>query len=155
MIELVQVSTIFSAPVDTVFKYVTNMENYIDWFPGVLSIKSKNSLPHATVGKTYLEALQFPDSEYELTIEVAQCEVNRLFLTKGDLEGVLPQMKIEFFADAENKCHMHLQYHSRNSNLTEKSETIILLKKDLGNRVPVGISNLKNIVEVSDANIGY
>ncbi len=111
------------------------------------AIKSKNNLPHATVGKTYLETLLFPDGEYELTIEVAHCEVNRFFLTKGDLEGVLPQMTIEFYADEENKCCMTLQYHSRSSSLTEESEAIISLRKDLADRVSVGIANLKKKLE--------
>ncbi len=33
MIELTKASGTISATVNTVFKYVTNMENYGDWFP--------------------------------------------------------------------------------------------------------------------------
>ncbi len=147
MIELTKTSAIISAPVNTVFNYVTNMVNYSCWFPGVQAIKSKNSFPHASIGKTYLETLLFPDGEYELTIEVAECEVNRFFLTKGDLAVVLPQMTIEFYADEENKCRMDLQYHSRNSTLTEKSDIIMTLRKDLTVRASEGITNLQRIFE--------
>jgi hypothetical protein len=143
MIELTKTSGIISAPINTVFNYVTNMDNYGYWFPGVQAIKSKNSYPHASIGKTYLETLLLPDGEYELTIEVVKCEVNQFFLTKGDLTGVLPQMTIEFYVDAENKCRMDLQYHSRNSSLTEKSDIIMALRKDLSVRASEGISNLQ------------
>lgn len=146
MIELAKTSGTISASVNTVFNYVTNMDNYGYWFPGVQAIKSKNSTPHASIGKTYLETLLLPDGEYELTIEVVECEVNRFFLTKGDLTGVLPQMTIEFFPEEKNKCRMKLQYHSRNSSLTEKSDIIIALKKDLKIRASEGISNLQKML---------
>ena len=146
MIELARTKTVISAPVNTVFQYVTNMENYGCWFPGVQAIKSKNNFPHATTGKTYLETLLFPDGKYELIIEVVQCEVNRLFLTKGDLEGVLPQMTIEFETDGENRCLMDLQYHSRNSSLTDKSDIVISLRKDLAIRAAAGVTNLQKIL---------
>jgi len=146
MIELTKTSALISAPVNTVFNYVTNMENYGNWFPGVQAIKSKNSLAHATIGKTYLETLLLADGEYQLTIEVAQCEANRLFLTKGDLAGVLPQMTIEFYAEEENKCRMVLHYHSRNTSLTAQSPMIIALREDLTTRAATGITHLQNIL---------
>jgi len=147
MIELSKTSGLISAPVDIVFKYVTNMENYGFWFPGVQAIKSKNNFPHATIGKTYLETLLFPDGEHQLTITVAQCEVNQLFLTKGDLEGVLPQMTIKFHAPEKNQCRIDLHYHSRNSSLNEQSEIIISLREDLSMRAMTGITNLQKMLE--------
>ncbi|MGJ8682474.1 hypothetical protein [Paraglaciecola sp.] len=147
MIELSKTSGTISVPVNTVFNYVTNMDYYGDWFPGVQGIKSKNSLPHASVGKTYSETLLLPDGEHELTIEVVKCETNQFFLTKGNLTGVLPQMTIKFEADEENKSRIELQYHSRSSTLTESSDIIVALKKDLTDRASKGISNLQTILE--------
>ncbi|GLQ30888.1 SRPBCC family protein [Litoribrevibacter albus] len=144
MIELAKVSTTISAPVAVVFDYVTNMENYGDWFPGVVAIRSDNDLPHATVGKTYLETLQLPGGEYELSIEVIQSEAKGLFLTQGDLEGVLPQMTMRFSEEQEGTCTFDLQYHSRNTTLSEESEIIIALRKDLAERASTALVNLKN-----------
>lgn len=149
MIELTKTSAIISAPVCDVFSYVTNMENYGSWFPGVETIKSKNNFPHSTVGKTYLEKLLLPNGEYELTIEVAECENDRLFLTKGNLEGILPQMTIQFHTHEVNKCRLNLQYHSRHKGLTEDSDIIISLRKDLAVRASAGITNLQKILETN------
>lgn len=147
MIELAKTSTAIAAPIEDVFSYVSNMENYGYWFPGVVAIRSKNNLVHATVGKTYVETLNLPGGDYELTIEVDQCETNCLFLTKGDLAGVLPQMTVMFSSDEENNCLITLQYHSRNTSLTVKSDFIIALKEDLTVRAEKGIARLKEIFE--------
>ena len=146
MIELAKANAAISCPVDIAFQFVSNMENYGSWFPGVRAIKSKNSSAHGSVGKTYIETLLFPDGEYELTIEVAECETNHLFLTKGDLEGVLPQMTIEFHTQGENSCHMNLQYYSRNTHLTQESDIIVSLREDLAKRALQGMVNLQKIL---------
>lgn len=145
MIELAKASTLVPASIDTVFQYVTNMENYGEWFPGVRAITSENSLPHATIGKTYVETLLLPEGEFELIIEVSQCEPNRLFLTKGSLEAVLPQMTINFSHERENQCWVNVQYHSRNSDLDASSAMIIALREDLGQRLVIGLANLNKI----------
>lgn len=147
MIELARASALLAAPVSTVFQYVTNMENYGLWFPGVQSITSKNSLPHTAVGKTYIETLAFPDGEYELTIEVVKCELNRLFLTQGDLDGVLPQMTIEFTSVDDNKCRMNLKYDCRDPQLSEESDLVVSLRKDLAERASLGMRKLRKILE--------
>lgn len=149
MIELAKVSTRVSAPVAAVFDYVTNMENYGDWFPGVIAIRSGNDLPHATVGKTYLETLQLPGGEHQLSIEVVQSEAERLFLTQGDLEPVLPQMTMRFSEEQEGTCSFDLQYHSRNSTLSEASEIITALRKDLAERAGKAVLNLNRILSVN------
>jgi len=90
MIELSQTSITIDAPTPVIFKYVSNMENYKRWFPGVVDIKSANNLEHGVIGKKYVEKLSLPSGESELIIEVNQCDTNHLFITKGDLAGILP-----------------------------------------------------------------
>lgn len=146
MILLSKAQVVLNSSSKTVFDYVTNMEKYAEWFPGVISIKSKNSLPHARPGKTYLELLRFPSGEHELTIEVIEAEQGRMLLTHGDLDDILPQMTInveDSHAPNEDGCHLSLQYHSRNTALTEDSEIIKALKHDLAIRAKKGLTNLK------------
>jgi hypothetical protein len=147
MIELAKTTESFDAPIEKLFTYVTNMENYGSWFPGVKKISSKNGLPHATVGKTYLEKLVLPDGEQDLTISVVKCEENKLFLTQGDLAGLLPQMKISYESKGENRCIMTLEYHSRNVDLVEKSELVTSLREDLAKRSISALNKLKSIIE--------
>lgn len=150
MIELAKASTTIAAPVDTVFRYVSNMENYKHWFPGVVAITSKNNLAHGIVGKKYSETLSLPNGESELIIEVDQCEVNHIFITRGDLIGILPQMTVRFSVDEDNHCYLDLQYHSRNPELTERSEVITALQEDLITRAKAGLVRLKEIMELND-----
>ncbi|WP_295891787.1 SRPBCC family protein [uncultured Vibrio sp.] len=147
MIELTKVRGTISAPIIDVFQYVTNMENYGYWFPGVQAITSNNNAPHASVGKTYVETLLLPDGEHQLNITVTECKANHFFLTRGDLEGVLPQMTIEFEPKEENNCQIELTYHSRNSDFSEDSPIVVALRNDLSVRASSGIANLKNILE--------
>ncbi|MGH1541060.1 MAG: SRPBCC family protein [Arenicella sp.] len=147
MIELAKTTAVINTPIEKVFNYVSNMENYGHWFPGVVAVRSKNNLPHAAVGKTYVETLNIANSNYELTIEVVQCKTNSLFLTQGNLEGILPQMTARFCSDQESRCLITLQYHSRNTDLNEQSKDIVALRKDLTIRAKNGAIALKELLE--------
>lgn len=147
MIELAKTSISIDAPITVVFKYASNMENYKHWFPGVIDIKSENDLEHGVIGKKYVEKLSLPSGDSALIIEVDQCDTNRLFLTKGDLAGILPQMTIIFSVGEDRKCDVILQYHSRNPELTEACDIIIALREDLNVRAKNGLAILKDILE--------
>ncbi len=150
MIELAKTSIAIVASTDIVFKYVSNMENYKHWFPGVVDIKSANNLDHGIVGKKYVETLSLPNGDVELVIEVDQCEMNHLFLTKGNLAGILPQMTITLSIDEDKRCAVDLQYHSRNPELTEASDIIIALREDLSIRATKGLAKLKEMMELKN-----
>jgi len=147
MLELAKASVSITAPIEAVFLYVSNMENYKEWFPGVTCIRSANDLDHGVVGKTYTETLSLPSGDAELVIKVDRCDVNRLFLTKGNLAGVLPQMTVEFFAEEKGSCEVKLQYHSRSPELTSTSDITIALKEDISVRANKGVIKLKSIME--------
>jgi carbon monoxide dehydrogenase subunit G len=147
MIELAKTSITIAAPIDAVFKYVSNMENYKDWFPGVVDIKSSNNLTHGEVGKKYVEILSLPSGDVELEIEVDQSDINRLFLMKGNLPELLTQMTVAFSVNEEKKCEVNLQYHARNPELTPASDIVIALKEDLSVRANKGVAALKAIME--------
>lgn len=147
MIELAKAQVRISTSPEDVFHYVSNMENYGQWFPGVVAIRAKNKLPHATVGKTYVETLNLPDGEHALTIEVVQCRSDRLFLTQGDLPGVLPQMTVTLSPQEANTCLLTVEYHSRNTDLTDTSDLVVALRRDLADRAQTGVIRLKEILE--------
>jgi hypothetical protein len=144
MIELANTSLAINAPINTVFNYISNMENYINWFPGVVDIRSANSLRHGVVGKEYIEKLSLPNGDVELTIMVVRSEVNKLFSTQGNLEGILPQMTVKFSVNTDKNCEVNLQFHSRNLTLTDN--IINSLKEDLIARSKIALANLKMIV---------
>jgi len=147
MIELAKVSAAIDAPVDAVFQYVSNMENYQYWFPGIIHITSANALAHGVVGKQYEETITLPSGKSSILIEVKQSDRNSLFLTQGDLAGIEPQMTVTFSENEQQQCLVDLRYHSREPVLAEDSDTIIALKADLGTRAKAGITQLKSLME--------
>ncbi len=147
MIELAQTSITITAAIDRVFNYVANMENYKSWFPGVVDIRSANDLAHGAIGKKYVEVLSLPSGAAELEIEVDQCQLNKLFLTKGNLAGILPQMTVAFSVNEDSGCEVKLQYHSRSPDLTPTSDIVLALREDLNIRANDAVARLKAIME--------
>ena len=47
-------------PALAVFGYVSNMEKFGEWFPGVISIASTDALQRGQQGKEYLETVSVP-----------------------------------------------------------------------------------------------
>ncbi len=149
MIELAKISVLIATPVSVAFNYISNMENYKHWFPGVVDIKSTNQLAHGDIGKKYVETLLLPSGAVDLEINVNQCKPNHFFLTQGNLASVLPQMTVTFLAITDSSCKVTLEYHSRNSELTSSSDIVIALREDLDRRAKQGITELKTILESS------
>ena len=147
MIKLAQRSIAINTSAENLFKFVSNMENYKTWFPGVIDIRSFNDLAHGTKGKQYKEVLLMPDGESELIISVVNSTQNQFFQTHGDLAEILPQMTIELKESAEKVCDINLQYHSRNSALNKNSDLISILQNDLTARSHTALTTLKRIME--------
>ncbi len=147
MIKLAQRSIAINTSAENLFKFVSNMENYKTWFPGVIDIRSFNDLAHGTKGKLYKEVLLMPDGESELIISVVNSTQNQFFQTHGDLAEILPQMTIELKESAEKVCDINLQYHSRNSALNKNSDLISILQNDLTARSHTALTTLKIIME--------
>lgn len=147
MIELAQRSIAINTSAERVFNFISNMENYNTWFPGVVNVRSFNDLAHGTKGKQYKEVLLMPDGESELLISVVNSIENKFFQTHGDLPGLLPQMTIELTASSKKSCDMNLQYHCRNSALNKKDKLITTLQSDLGERSHTALTTLKKIME--------
>ncbi|NTS77038.1 SRPBCC family protein [Catenovulum sp. SM1970] len=143
MIELAKVETQINAPVNVVYSYMTNMENYGNWFPGVVDIKSVDKQDHLAIGKRYQEALIIAGQNVALNIEVVEAERNKAFITQGDLAGLLPQMTMTFEQNNTN-CTVRLQYHSRNLDFAANDD-LSHIQADLTSRATTAMENLNHI----------
>ncbi len=142
MIHLAECSAAIAAESHDVFAYVTDMERYQDWFPGVIGIRSTDSLPPATVGKRYRETIELPSGPTELVIEVVDAIENELFVTEGQLDGILPRMTIKFSGIDDNYCLTVLRYDSREPNLKKDLRLLAALRGDLQQRAQIGLTNV-------------
>lgn len=93
---IASVDSRINRPIKDVFEYVSNMENFQQWFQGVNSITSLDETPHGVVGKTYLEAVDVPiKGRQNIKLKVVECIQPTNFVTEGKFPPVLPRMEIE------------------------------------------------------------
>lgn len=147
MIELIEKSVLIKTSINQVYDYISNMENYGSWFPGVVKIVEHNNLDHGVVGKQYVETIQLPDGQINHTLEVVHAEKNRKYVTISEtLKELLPQMTILLTGDSE-LCHVTWHFVLRNPDLKQDDEFVSALGVDLNQRAETGLANLKSMME--------
>lgn len=149
MIELANVKGVIKSPVDNLYAYVTNMENYQFWFPDVVDITSSDDLPHGTLGKKYQETLFLGENKTNLLIKVKAVTPSKVFYTEGDLEPVLPAMKMLFTELDGNECEFSLSYFSRIENNDSDQLWIEGLSNELQLKAKKALLALQNKYEPS------
>ena len=145
MLHLASQERMMACGIDQLFQYTINMENYSLWFPGIQEVVSKNSMSHEVVGKQYEESLVLPTGESALTIEVVSVEHNRLFMTHGDLQPLMPMMIMRFTPIDEERSLFSLSYYCRNETL-EGSDFLDDLRADLQERSAAALEKLQSLI---------
>ena len=132
--------------VSSAFAYVTNMENFGEWFPKVRSIVSVDTQPHATLGKRYAETVSTPRGERKILLRVKTVEPDRLFVTEGDYPPLLPRMEIEFEPHSAG-CTVTWRMFSRNGGLLARFIWLRVARRIIRERATVGVAQLKQQLE--------
>lgn len=102
-------------PVEAVFAFVSNHQNYALWFPGVISIRSDDSLPHGTVGKTYQEVIRLPSGREKcIAIPVVESVPPARFVTEGRFPPLHPRMEMTLERCADGGTSLRWCFMSRN-----------------------------------------
>lgn len=131
-----------------VFNYVSNMENFGAWFPGVISITSNNEESHGVVGKKYLETVKIPLVGFKkIPITVVGSKQGEFFVTEGDFSPLFPRMEIEIKCIDKMSSKMSWRMYSRNNNRMAKMLLLPLAKSVMQKRAEVGIKRLKANLE--------
>ena len=98
------------------FIYLSNMDNFENWFPEVVEIVSKNKEPIG-VGKQYLETVKIPlIGSKKITLTVKNFEQYSQFSTEGNLAPLLPRMEIFVSNNSNGKTKINWAFYSRNSS---------------------------------------
>lgn len=147
MATISEVHRTFPFQPERVFDYVSDMLNYIEWFPGVLKLSAANNLPLNVKGKRYVEQLSLPHGPVELTLEVVECDAPRRFITEGDLPGLLPRMTIEISPEAGGGCRMSLKYETRDLELSADPVALKQIGAAITPRATAGLKRLHEILE--------
>lgn len=132
-----------------IFDYVTNMERFGEWFPGVRSIRSANGYPHGHVGKEYLETVAIPlRGERKIKLVVRAVQANKLFVTEGDLFPLMPRMEVRIDSNGTESCNVTWSMFSRNESAIFRLTLLPLAGAVVRKRATWGIGKLKSNLEL-------
>ncbi len=135
-------------PASAVFAYVINMEQFGEWFPGVLMIQSCDGLDHGCEGKKYLETVSVPfRGTRKIRLVVREVQANRFFATEGKFPPLMPRMEISLSEVEPGSCKLSWRMFSRNNNPVVRHTLLPLAKRLLGKRAETGIASLKKMLE--------
>ncbi len=127
-----------------VFDYAADLENFADWFPGVIGIVAHNELPFATPGKQYVETVAVPlRGNRTVLIRVVDASAPMRIVTEGDLPLLLPRMEIEFHDVGGSSCEVRWRMLSRNENVLVRYTVLPFAGWLMGRRAATGLRNLK------------
>ena len=147
-VPLVDKILLINSPIANVFEFLSNHENYIRWFPGVIAIESANSLPHGTVGKIYTETIRLPTGRNRLiAIEVVESRSPDLFTTEGTFAPVHPRMEVRLLEKSTEETVMSWRFFSRSQSVIGRFLIRALVKRTLARQSNAGLLRLKNILE--------
>ncbi|MDG9926351.1 MULTISPECIES: SRPBCC family protein [unclassified Pseudomonas] len=137
-----------ACPVSVAYDYITNLETFGEWFPGVLAIESANELAHAVPGKTYLETVAIPlRGTRKVAITVVAAEPNKLLVTEGQLPPLMPRMEIEFHSIDAGACRVVWRMFSRNDHLLARITLLPLARRVMRKRAAIGMTRLARVLE--------
>ena len=135
-------------PINEVYDFATNMENFGSWFPEVIKIESHNNLDHGVVGKKYLETVKDPfKGEIQIVLEVKKADSCSSFVTEGDYPPLLPKMTIQFLETSKGSTELSWAMESRSKSFLIRISMIQLAKIIMRKRAKKGVLNLKNLLE--------
>ncbi|MBF6299125.1 SRPBCC family protein [Nocardia amamiensis] len=126
------------------FAYAADLENFAEWFPGVLSVVSHDELPFAESGKLYLETVAVPlRGRRQVLIRVAEATPSRRLVTEGELPLLQPRMEIEFLDAGPDACEVHWRMFSRNKRSLPRWTIFPIARRVMTMRARTALRNLR------------
>lgn len=130
------------------FDYIANLENFGQWFPGVIAIAAENTLPFASVGKQYRETVAMPGrGRRTVHIRVIEAAAPVRLVTEGTLAVLLPRMEMVFDEPAAGTCRLTWRMHSRNTGLLPRWTLLPLARRTMSRRAAIGLRRLGHLLD--------
>jgi hypothetical protein len=130
------------------FDYAANLENFANWFPGVVSIVASDDLSAAAIDKKYLETVSVPlRGKRSVMIRVTDATAPRRLVTEGDLRPLLPRMEMELVDAGQNACEVRWRMLSRDKNGLAGCTVLPVAGWVMRRRAKIGLLNLKLLLE--------
>jgi reticulon-4-interacting protein 1, mitochondrial len=140
-------TVIIERPAAEVFDYICDMENYVEWFPGIVQMRSADTLPPGTEGKIYDEIARLPDGREEgITVKVVQVVKGSRLSIEASLEPALP--KFDYVVESINAGSTSFYWRCSARNTSFKSRAfLVMMRLVLRPRLKAALGNLKARLE--------
>jgi len=147
-IRLVDEVASIDRPISEVFEFVSDHQNYIRWYPGVVAVTSSDGLAPGSVGKVYNEILALPSGRRRaFDIEVVETRAPELFATEGTLAPLHPRMEMRLTATSAYATTLNLRFFSRNRSPIGRLLIGALAPRAIRPATRAGLAKLKSILE--------
>jgi NADPH:quinone reductase-like Zn-dependent oxidoreductase/carbon monoxide dehydrogenase subunit G len=136
-------------PIADVWAYLRNMENYVEWFPGIVQMKAVDA-PPGVRGARYAEIGLGPDGkEHLIDVEVVVADDrNRHLAIEASLKPVLPRFDYRLTEIDAGRTHFHWRCVGRaRGPLAAVGRQV--MKRIVGPRLVRAMRNFKRILEAN------
>jgi hypothetical protein len=130
------------------FDYACDLENFAEWFPGVLEIVAHNDVAFAERGREYRETVDVPlRGRRSVVIRVVEADAPNRLVTDGDLSIVMPRMEIHISQSSPQVCTVRWRMLSRNRNILARLLVLSIARIVMTKRASTGLHRLKGRLE--------
>lgn len=137
-----------ACPCTEAFDYSCDLENFAEWFPGVVSVVAHNDVPFSERGREYRETVVLPlRGRRSVPIRVVDVEPPQWLITEGDLSIVMPRMEIRITEPSPQACTVQWRMLSRNRNVLARLTVLPLARNVMTKRASTGLNRLKARLE--------
>ncbi|MEQ8557202.1 MAG: SRPBCC family protein [Henriciella sp.] len=149
---LTQLSARVNRPIDDVFSFVSNHENYKLWYPGVVSVVSADDTPHGTPGKMYIETLKMPGGRHrDIPIVTIVSERPKRFVTEGEFSALMPQMTFELKPAGTGRTDLVWTFRSRHTSPVRRLVARLLYRPVMKQQALKAMAQLTRLLEENSA----
>lgn len=137
-----------ACPCTAAFDYACDLENFAEWFPGVVSVVAHNDVAFSERGREYRETVVLPlRGRRSVPIRVVDVEPPQWLITEGDLSIVMPRMEIRITEPSPEVCTVQWRMLSRNSNGLARLTVLPIARNVMAKRASTGLDRLKKRLE--------
>lgn len=130
-----------NAPLETVYAFATDPENYTKWQSGVDELEYENE---PVVGGQYVEVRKFMGIEMSTTLELTQLEENKVWAAKT-LDGPVPYSVVVTYEAVDGGTKMTTAVEAEPGGFFKLAEGAV--KKQLENGLEEDSQTLKEMIE--------
>ncbi|WP_022695956.1 SRPBCC family protein [Ponticaulis koreensis] len=142
-LRIVHQKVILDAPIHDVFDYISDHENYANWFPGAEGIEALKDLPKAQEGQVYKERLKLPSGkEVDMLITVVSSVRPSHFEMTGDFKPLHTNLLYELDAISQEQTRMTVSFFTRHPISFVRWLLRLMIRRRLNSSFAVALKTL-------------